>query len=67
MNQDTNKVDVPKGAVYKDKGVLKVLQAVIGDTAKDTGYKVLLDDGSAEFISQSQFEKLAEPKEEEEQ
>jgi hypothetical protein len=60
MNQDLNDVKVPKGATYKGQEVLRVLNSVVGESAKDSGYKVLLGDGRQEFISAANFAKLGE-------
>lgn len=57
-NSNLRDVKVPSGAKYKDEEVIKVLNPVIGETAKDTGYMVLLGNGEKQFVKQSDFEKL---------
>lgn len=63
MNNDLNDVAIPKGAVVDGQEVLKVLNRVVGETAKDTGYQLLLGNGDKTFITDKQFDKLAEVKE----
>lgn len=66
MNQDLNDVKIPKGATYKDQEVLKVLNAVVSDNAKESGYQLLLGDGEKVFISTANFAKLGSTEEDEE-
>lgn len=57
MNNNRNKVKLTdQNRTYKGKEILKVISAVIGDSAKDNGYKVVLEDGSQEFIPAKHFE-----------
>lgn len=57
-NSNLHEVTIPKGATYKGQEVLKVISPVVGETAKDTGYKLLLGNGDMVFVTQAQFAKL---------
>ncbi len=57
MNQNRNKVELTdKNKIYKDKEILKVISVVIGEKDSDSGYRVVLEDGSQEFVPAKHFE-----------
>lgn len=60
MNNDSNKVNLPKDFEVDGQKVLKVLNTVIGESAKDTGYKVLLENGEQVFVKVSTVNKESE-------
>ena len=57
MNNNSNDAALPKDLKVGDQKVLKVLNTVIGDSDKDTGYKVLLENGEQTFVKASAVKK----------
>jgi hypothetical protein len=61
MNQDLNKVKLPKGASHKGKEILKILNVVVGEKDSESGYMAVNEDGDRVFIKNSEMAKLSEP------
>lgn len=57
MNNDVNDAALPKDFKVDGQKVLKVLSTVIGDTDKDSGYKVVLENGDQVFVKASAVKK----------
>lgn len=53
MNNDINDTVLPKDFEVNGQKVLKVLSTIVGDTDKDTGYKVVLANGEQVFVKAS--------------
>lgn len=57
MGSNPNRNNVSSPGPYKGREVLKVLSAVIGEKASDTGYVCVMEDGEKEFIPARHFSK----------